>query len=72
MSKRSQRTIIAALEAEGLTVLRIEEGKRHTKLYLSNGRLVPMSRGTSLDTNIEKIARDQARRIARETARERG
>jgi hypothetical protein len=67
---RHVRTALRALSAEGLQVVHISQGGRHLMLHLADGRKVPVSRGSKVDTNFEKIARDQARRLARQQVRD--
>ena len=65
-SQRHLRIAIDALTKEGLRVVSIRGGGRHTELHLSNGRVARLSRGTHQDINFERIARQDAKRMTRQ------
>jgi hypothetical protein len=66
---KNLRIALSALADEGLRVIRVSNGRRHMKLHLADGRVIPMSRGSSVDVNFERIQRQQAKRLARTAER---
>jgi hypothetical protein len=63
--RKPLREAISALRAAGLRIVDVQQGSRHTEILLADGRVYRLSKGTRVDSNFAKIARDSARQLAR-------
>jgi hypothetical protein len=63
--RKPLREAISALRAVDLRVVGVRQGGKHTEVLLADGRVYRLSKGTRVDSNFAKIARDSARQLAR-------
>jgi hypothetical protein len=63
--RKPLREAISALRAARLQVIGVRQGSKHTEVLLADGRVYRLSKGTKVDSNFTKIARDSARQLAR-------
>jgi hypothetical protein len=64
--RKPLRVAIKALERVGLSVSHVTQGGLHTALHLRDGRIVHVSKGNRVGPNFEAIARNQAKKLARQ------
>jgi hypothetical protein len=63
--RKPLREALTALRAVDLQVVDVRHGGKHTKIFLADGRVYRLSKGTRVGPNFTKIVRDSARQLAR-------
>jgi hypothetical protein len=58
------RIVIIAARANGLQVITIRQGGKHTEMVADGGIVLRLSKGNRGDVNFKKILRDSVRKIA--------